>query len=163
MLQTTPIVPKKLPTLTDSRHLLTMLFGNDTVCGLRKVPLTPEECAIVAAYTDNEGVIKRLLACDLDFANCAGAALSAIPPVQAKNATKAGKIAENVIENLSEVMNVAVNLFIDSFGARLELASVSLRADFSPEVLAALSSAQRVKFDITIPKYDLGRVDLIAV
>lgn len=163
MLQTTPTPPKKLPSLTDSRHLLTMLFGNDTVCGLRKNPLTPNECVIVASYVDNEGQVKRLLACDLDFANSAGAALSAIPPASAKNATKSGKIAENVLENLSEVMNVAVNLFIESFGSRLELAAVALKADLTPEVVAALSSPQRVKFDVTIPKYDLGRIDLIAV
>jgi hypothetical protein len=163
MMQTTPTPPKKLPTLVDSRHLLTMLFGNDTVCGLRRTPLTPDECAFVATYVDNEGALKRLLVCDLDFANSAGAALSAIPPASAKNATKAGKVAENVVENLSEVMNVAVNLFIESFGSRLELASVSLRADLAPDVVAALSSAQRVKFEITIPKYDMGRVDLIAV
>lgn len=164
MLQTTSATPpKKLPTLVDSRHLLTMLFGNDTVCGLRKNPLTPDQCAIVATYVDKEGAVKRILAGDLDFANCAGAALSAIPPASAKNATKSGQVAENVIENLSEVMNVAVNLFIESFGGRLELASVSLKADLTPEVVAALSSAQRVKFDVTIPKYDLGRIDLIAV
>lgn len=161
-MQTNPVV-KKLPSLFDSRHLFTMLFGPDTVCTSRKIALTSEECAIVASYHDNQGVIKRLLVCDLAFANSAGAALSAIPPTAANNATKAGRVDNNILDNLSEVMNVAVNLFTDSFGARLELASVSRLADVAPQVQAALTSVQRVKVDVAIPRYDLGRVDLIAV
>ena len=140
-----------------------MLFGSDTVCSLRKVAIPPQECAVVASYTDNEGVVKRLLTCDLAFANSAGASLSAIPAPAAISASKAGRLAENVVENLYEVMNIAVNLLIDSFGARLELASVSRLSELTPELLAALKSDQRVKLDVSIPRYELGRLDLIAV
>jgi hypothetical protein len=165
MLNTTPVSPsaKKLPGLTDSKHLLTMLFGADTVCKLRKEPLSAKDCVVVASYRENNGRIRRLLACDLAFANSAGAALSAIPPTAANNATKAGKLAENVLENLFEVMNIAVNMLIESFGGRLELVAVSRLSDVPAELLDALSSDQRVKIDIAIPRYEPGRLDLIAV
>ncbi len=163
MLNTTKPVAKKLPGLIDSKHLLTMLFGPDTVCTLRKVALAPADCVIVASYHDNNGALQRLVTCDLAFVNSAGAALSAIPPAAANNATKAKRIADNVLDNLSEVMNIAVNMLIESFGARLELASVSRIAEVTPAVLAALSADQRVKIDVTIPRYDMGRLDLISV
>ena len=161
MLTTSP--PKKLPCVFEAKHLFHMLFGPDTVCNQRKTLLATEHCAVVATYSDNSGAIKRLLACDLAFANSAGAALSAMPPAAANGATKTGKIADNILENLTEVMNVAVNLFTDSFGARLELVSVKRLNDLSPDTLAALASAQRVKMDVGIPRYELGRVDLVAV
>lgn len=161
-LQTT-IVPKKLPNVVDSKPLFHMLFGTDTICNQRKSALPVDECAVIACYADKTGKIKRLIACDVAFANSAGAALSAMSPADAKDATKAGQLAENVLENLSEVMNVAVNLFIESFGARLELVSVKRLSELKPEMKDALSSPQRVKMEVTIPKYDQGKVDLIAV
>ena len=156
-------VAKKLPGLIQTTHLLKMLFGHDTVCKSRTAPLSSRDYAIVASYIDNEGVIKRLLACDLAFANSAGAALSAIPSSAASSATRAGTVADNILDNLSEVMNVAVNLFTDSFGGRLELQSVLRVVDLSSETQAALLSDHRVKVEVAIPKYDIGKVDLISV
>lgn len=157
-----PISPnKKLPGLIDSKHVLTMLFGADTVCTLRKAPIPFEDCCIATSYRDNRGVVRRLVICDLAFANSAGASLSAIPPAVSNNATKAGRLADNVFENLTEVMNIAVNLLTESFGARLELASVSLSSNVAPGALAAMASDQRVKIDVAIPRYEIGRLDLI--
>lgn len=163
MLTTTPAPAKKLPALIDARHLLTMLFGSETVCSLRKEPIPLARCVVVAAYKDNEGKVQRLLACDLPFANSAGAALSAIPPAVANRETKSGRFAENVIENLTEVMNIAVNLLNESFGARLELACMSQPPEFTPEILAGLKSTVKVKIDVAIPRYEVGQIDLIAV
>ncbi len=140
-----------------------MLFGNDTNCKPGKAPLPPDACAIVAAYHDNTGATKRLLTCDLAFANSAGAALSMIPPGAANDAIKSGQVPDNILANLHEVMNIAVNLFIDSFGSRLELASVSRISELSPEAKAALSSKERTSVDVAIPRYTSGRVGLIAV
>jgi len=155
--------PKRLPCANDTRHLLTMLFGTDTTVALRKAPILSSEAAIVAVYHDNEGALKRLLVCDLAFANSAGAALSVIPPGSALSAIKAGQVPDNILDNLIEVMNVAVNLFTESFGGRLELVSVLRRADLPPETVAALESPQRTKIDVAIPRYEKGRVDLISI
>jgi hypothetical protein len=140
-----------------------MLFGADTVCKSRTALLTARDYAIVASYNDNDGLIKRLLVCDYSFANYAGAALSAIPLATASSAIKAGTVADNILENLAEVMNVAVNLFIDSFGGRLELESVLRVADLSPETQALLLADNRAKIEVAIPRYGSGRVDLISV
>lgn len=152
-----------LPSVTDVNYLFAMLFGHETVCKTRKVALPANDTVIVASYLDNEGRIKRLLTCDMSFANSAGAALSAIPAGAANDAIKAGEVPANIMANLSEVMNVAVNLFTDSFGGRLELAAVARQADLTPEAKAALASTQRVRIDVSIPRYIVGRVDLIAI
>ena len=153
----------KLPGLIESNRLLAMLFGAETVCKLRKAEIPSQDYYIVASYHDSKGIVQRWVICDLAFANSAGASLSAIPPAVSKNATKTGRLADNVIENLTEVMNIAVNLLTESFGARLELASVSLSSDLTPETLAALASDRRVQIDVAIPRYELGRLDLVEV
>jgi hypothetical protein len=163
MNSTTLPVAKKLPGLIESKRLLTMLFGSETVCSLRKEAIPVENCAIVASYNDNEGKLQRLIVCDLAFANSAGAALSAIPAAVANRETKAGRFAENVLENLSEVMNIAVNMLNESFGGRLELSSVSQSSGLASEIVGAIKSSHKVKIDVTIPRYELGRIDLIAV
>lgn len=77
--------PRKLPAARDAAPLFAMLFGNDTACKLRKDPIPADDCAVVATYRDTAGVIQRLLACDLAFANSAGAALSLqFPPQPSK-------------------------------------------------------------------------------
>ncbi|MCX7421908.1 MAG: hypothetical protein NT013_20495 [Planctomycetia bacterium] len=152
-----------LPTLNDVNGLFTMLFGHDTTCKQGKAPLPPDACAIVAIYNDKDGAAKRLLTCDLAFANSAGAALSMIPPGAAADATKAGSVPDNILANLHEVMNIAVNLFTETFDGRLELASVSRASELSPETKAALSSKERSTVDVAIPRYVAGRVGLVAV
>lgn len=152
-----------LPTLNDVTGLFAMLFGHDTSCKPGKAPLPPDACAIVAIYNDKDGVAKRLLTCDLAFANSAGAALSMIPPGAAADATKAGNVPDNILANLHEVMNIAVNLFSDSFDGRLELAAVARMNELTAETKAALSSKERSTVDVTIPRYVAGRVGLIAV
>lgn len=152
-----------LPTLNDVSGLFTMLFGGDTTCKPGKALLTPEACAIVASYADSTGATKRLVTCDLAFANSAGAALSMIPPGAANDATKAGSVPDNILSNLHEVMNIAVNLFADNFDGRLELASVSRLSELSAEAKAALTSKERTTVDVSIPRYSAGRVGMIAV
>ena len=124
-----------LPSLTEVTHLFTMLFGHDTVCKPRKTFLSQTEGAIVASYFDNDGTIKRLLTCDVAFANSAGAALSAIPAGAANSATRDGEVPDNILANLLDVMNVVVvNLFTGKLsGGRLELGSAFRLSDLTPE------------------------------
>ena len=152
-----------LPSLDDVVGLFTMLFGNETSCKPGKAPLPPDACAIVSAYHDNTGATRRLLTCDLAFATSAGAALSMIPPTAANDAIKSGQVPDNIFANLHEVMNIAVNLFTDSFGSRLELASVSRFSELSSEAKAALTSNERSTVDVAIPRYAAGRIGLVAV
>ena len=151
-----------LPSLEEVNGLFAMLFGENTVCKPGKTPLPADAAAIIATYRDNAGAVKRLLACDLPFANSAGAALSMIPVGVVNDATKAGNVPENIFANLQEVMNIAVNLFADSFGERLELAVVARGKDLSPEIRDAMKAGQKTTFDVSIPRYTAGRVSLIA-
>ncbi len=159
----TGVTSKKLPDIADVGRLLAMLFGGETRCQSRRQPLMIADAAILAIYHDSDAKLKRAVICDLAFANSAGAALSLISPGVANGATKAKKLADAALDNLSEVMNVAVNLFTESFGGRLELTQVYNCSSQPEELAKALSSNVRTKVDVTIPRYDLGRVDLIAL
>lgn len=151
-----------LPSLEEVHGLFVMLFGDNTVCKPGKVPMPSDTAAVIASYRDNTGALKRVLACDLSFANSAGAALSMIPMGIVNDATKAGNVPDNIFANLQEVMNIAVNLFADSFGERLELSIVARTKDVAPEIRDAMKAGQKTTFDISIPRYSAGRVSLIA-
>lgn len=152
-----------LPGVSEVSTLFAMLFGSNTACKVSKTPLTLESSVLVATYRDNAGTPRRLLTCDLEFANSAGAALSMIPPAAANDATKAREIPENVLANLHEVLNIAVNLFTETFGGRLELADVRRVAELTPELQSALKSASPATLEIAIPRYAAGRIGLIAL
>lgn len=92
--------PKKLPAVRETMPLFAMLFGNNTVCKLRKDSIPTGNCAVVATYRDSTGAIQRLLNCNLAFANSTGAALSAIPSASVKSATNSGRLADTVIAGL---------------------------------------------------------------
>lgn len=152
-----------LPTLNDVSNLFSMLFGDRTVCKSSVSHLPSEQVAVIATYRDNTGTIRRVVACDLHFANSAGASLSLIPPGVANDAIQAGNIPDNILANLHEVMNIAVNLFGDSFHGRLELADVQRAANADISMKASLKSAGAAAFDVTIPRYLTGRVSLMSL
>ena len=152
-----------LPTLHDVTGLFTMLFGDKTVCKQSTTKLPGEQAAVIATYRDNDGKIQRALACDLGFANSAGASLSMIPLGAVADATKKGEVPDNILANLHEVMNIAVNLFTDAFGGRLELVDVQRAANVDASLKTAIKAGGATVIDVSIPRYSAGRVSLISL
>lgn len=152
-----------LPTLKDVSELFAMLFGDRTICQPFPSRLSSEQAAVIATYRDNRGSIRRVLACDLGFANSAGASLSMISPGAVNDAIKRNEVPDNILANLHEVLNIAVNLFTDSFDGRLELASVSRRNELNSEIKAALNSTPQATIEVAIPRYAAGRVAMIVL
>ncbi len=152
-----------LPTFNDVTSLFTMLFGDRTVCQPSQSPLPGEQAAVIATYGDSTGTIQRVLACDLGFANSAGAALSLIPLGVVNEAIKAGHVPDNILANLHEVLNIAVNLFTDSFGGRLELVDVQRAADVAAALKTVIKAGRAKVIDVSIPRYCSGRVSLISL
>ena len=152
-----------LPSLNDVSGLFAMLFGERTVCKTCATRLPDEQTAVVATYRDSTGQVRRVLACDLGFANSAGASLSMIPPGAADEAIKKGEVPDNILANLHEVLNIAVNLFTVSFGGRLELGDVLRTTNADASLKALIKSGGSMGLEVSIPRYSSGRVSLISL
>ena len=151
-----------LPTLNELKDMCVMLYGHDTRCVSLKAQLPIEECAVISQYRDNDGIVKRILACDLPFGISMGAALSMIPSGAVAQLIQSGQIPENIMANLNEVMNIAVGLFTASFGERLQLDSVLSKAEVTDEIKATLGSGKLPTYEVTISRYPSGRVAWLA-
>lgn len=105
-------------------EFLTGLYGLEI-----KVEAAPgavcESAGAMASYADSEGVERGKILCDLPAAAILGAALTQVPMGAVEDAVTAGKLPENLSENVSEVFNIAVNLLPASQSARLVLKEVT--------------------------------------
>ena len=152
-----------LPALKEVSDLFAMLFGDRTVCKPCQDRIPNEQAAVIATYHDNSGAVRRAVTCDLAFANSAGASLSMIPTGAANDAVKAGVVPDNILANLHEVMNIAVNLFTETFGGRLELVGVQRAVEMEAGVKAAITAGAATSIEVSIPRYSAGRVSLISL
>jgi len=81
-----------------------------------------------------------------------GAAMSMIPSGVANDATKAGIVADNIQGNLSEVLNICVNLFTENGTDRLTFSNLKVCTPKDP----APAVKQSVKYALDIPRYTGG-------
>jgi len=101
----------------------------------------------VATYTNDTGEVRGRILADLRGAAILGAALTQIPMGRVDDACKTGQLPDNLQENLSEVLNISVNLLPGHFSQRLVLKAV----DFQPaddEIEAAKTAAIGLKLDV---------------
>ena len=141
-----------LPNLTTVEKLMQCLLGNQVEA--RKSAPGPDltKPHVVASYVDDSNAVQRLLICDLALANSMGAAMSMIPSGVANDATKAGIVGENILGNLSEVLNICVNLFTENSSDRLAFKDVRVCSPKDP----APPVAEAVKYAVDIPRYAGG-------
>jgi len=138
-----------LPTLNTVEKLIQCLLGNQvqTKASAPGPDLTKPH--VVASYVDDSNAVRRVLVCELALANSMGAAMSMIPAGVANEATKAGIVAENIEGNLSEVLNICVNLFTENAPDRLTFSNLKLCSSKDP----APAVRESVKYAIDIPRY----------
>ncbi|MFK7821649.1 MAG: hypothetical protein AB8G99_23255 [Planctomycetaceae bacterium] len=84
----------------------------------------PEGVGVSASYVDSEGTVKGHILCDVAGAAVLGAALTQIPMGAVEDAVSTGSLPENIQENVSEVLNIAVNLVPGQDSNRLVLSGV---------------------------------------
>jgi hypothetical protein len=140
------------------REFATLLFGGDTTVKELTADILPADTGAMACFTNLEGQLRHAIVCDYSFANSAGAALSLITPAFIAQPIKRRQIEDNIADNLREVLNIAVNLFATSDGEGLRLDSIVLQ----PRDQTALpTSTARHRFEVAIPRYPAGRIDLL--
>jgi len=141
-----------LPTLKTIEKMMHCLLG-DQVVTKNSVPgpdLTKPH--VVASYVNDAHEVQRILVCELGLANAMGAAMSMIPSGVANDATKAGIVADNIQGNLSEVLNICVNLFTENGTDRLTFSNLKVCTPKDP----APAVKQSVKYALDIPRYTGG-------
>ena len=84
----------------------------------------PESVGVSASYVDSEGAVKGHIHCDVAAAAVLGAALTQIPMGAVEDAVSTGVLPDNIRENVSEVLNIAVNLLPEQENNRLVLSGV---------------------------------------
>ena len=141
-------------------------FGSliDKSVGLRKIDAIDlnDGPFAFAIYDDDQGNIGALCACDIRLASYLGAALSLIPVAQAEESIQSGVIAEMLMENFHEVLNVGAGLFNSPETPRLKLREVVVPPDFPPAeaVMWANEADERSDIQIDVPSYGIGTITL---
>jgi hypothetical protein len=128
-----------LPSCEAIEDLLTALLG-------KKVEVTEGRVGslgilthkAVATYVTDEGSMTALCLCDLELASRAGAALSLLPEGVALESVRRIKMEENLLENFSEVMNVAASVLNVSGLPHLTLREVHPPKESLPEEIKSL-------------------------
>ncbi len=101
-----------IPGKDDVAELLEMLVDQEVKAspGMRVLTSRPDHIT-VATYKTEEGDVLAACVMDLACSNALAAALTLVPPHQAKNFTKRQELPESAMENLHEVYNVASRWF----------------------------------------------------
>ena len=90
--------------------LFSQLFGADVPVQKLSESLPFESNFICASYANESGDVCKTILLDCSLANRAGAALTMIPARTADESIKSNRIEESVFANLSEVLNICVNI-----------------------------------------------------
>jgi hypothetical protein len=117
----------------------------------------------VGVYLTDDGVLGALCVCDLALSAFAGAAMAMIPAAVAKTAVSSGRLPENILEILSEILNIAVSLFNKEGHPHLALKRILKPSEEWPDDIKNLwnSATSHSNYRLDIPDYGAGRVTLI--
>lgn len=141
------------------QDIFSLLYGGDTTIRELKTGIDAADRAVVACFVDAEQTLRHLLVCDFPFANSAGAALSLVPAAVVNQAVKRKQLDENLRDNLREVLNICSNLFLTAEGEAVRLD----RMEFSPVNPGGGMACSSQTFEIQIPRYPSGRIELVAI
>lgn len=149
-----------------SAEKLQTIIGGLVMGGITAESCDPSEISdrtIKAIYETETGQGVALCCCDMPLSNFLGASLSMIPAGQANEYANSGALPENIRDNLTEVLNVAANLFITPESKRLKLKEVLGPGESHDEALATMikSPAAQCCFNVNVNKYGSGRMSFL--
>ena len=157
---------RHVPVAYDVRTLLEELF--DRPVGVEQgppwAPLNGEP-GTVALYVDHGHVLRALIACDVRFSAYAGAAIGLVPLRAAEAAVKERTLAQNLQENLHEVLDICAALHNVGSAPHLKLHQVLHVGPEVPRHLQTLSAVLGRRLDLTvhIAGYGSGRLSFVGV
>lgn len=152
-----------LPNEAAAKDLLSMVVGSDVGVQLADPPtLGPGSIAAVAHYVDDDGVLRALVACDLEVAVALGAALALLPRDRVDEAVAAGTVPADVAENLHEIFNVGANLFNGEDRPHLRLAGVQTGTEVTGDPARQVADAlDRLDLTVDLPGFGAGALAVV--
>ena len=149
-----------VPSPKDVAELFEGLLGK-SVAGRKNEGASPmsEGPCVLAVYENAEGGIGAVVECDVALAAFGGAALSLIPKGMAEESIKSSRVADNLMENFAEVLNVGATLFVSPDSPRLKLREVVSHATELAEDVAAFRGGEITELNVSldIESYGVGR------
>jgi hypothetical protein len=147
-----------LPGADAVARLLRDLFGK-AVTPKKGAAMPSSTKMCVGAYMDDAGKLVAVGICDLPLGATMGAALALLAPGVAAEAARAGKLPEEMRDNLLEVLNVMATLF---GGAHVRCRELLLPPAALPADVAAVVAkpGQRLDLDVTVAGYVGGKLCL---
>ena len=154
----------KTNTPQDLGKILTSSLGRKTeVSAIPKPTMRAGERAVVATFRTDEQVIAAIFVCDLATVIYAGCALILRPGGAAKEALAAGQLDPALVEDFSEILNIASGWVGANVGQRVRFADLYLTdAEQPPEVKALRRASTRATHMLCdIASYGAGRISLL--
>lgn len=157
-----------LPHAKDVRELYEMMLGRDVDLTLGGEPVTPASPTgfVVGVYVTEMLKTAALVALDVEGAARAGAALGLVPSGVAEESIGYQRLEENLLENVSELLNVTASLFNVGGAPHLKLYSVHDTADgLLPADVANWLRGYGPRLDarLSIKGYGEGTISLVVI
>lgn len=144
-------------------RLFSELTGRDCAASRAADHLDLRGAAVAAELHTDAGEVLVVALADRALANGAGAALAMFPAGRADEATSAGIVDPDLLENFAEILNIASRLINEGGEVHVVLGTTGAPADASEAVReVAGSPGRRADFAVSVAGYGGGRLTLLA-
>lgn len=118
---------------------------------------------VIGIYKRDDEAVAGLVVMDVPLAANAAAALVLIPPGVAGESARSGKLSENLLENVKELLNVCGRLFVSPGTAHIRMKATCTVPPAAPPEIAGLLAKPNARLDLelNIPGYAGGRLAVI--
>lgn len=155
--------PTPVPSAFEVRELFEGLLGRTVDWTAMSGKVDPINGATVGAYTNDFGVVKALVLCDIALTARAGSAIALLAPTGADATIKDGLVTAAQFDNLAEILNVAGSMFNRPGSPHVRLDTTYAPRETLPADVSkwTLSPASRIDGVLTIQGYGEGRISVV--
>jgi hypothetical protein len=155
--------PTPVPSAFEVRELFEGLLGRTVEWTAMSGVVDPIDGATIGAYTNDFGVVKALVLCDIALTARAGSAIALLPQMSAEDTIKNGLVTAAQFDNLAEILNVAGSMFNRPNAPHIRLdTTYAPRETLPPDVAKwTLVPASRIDGVLTIQGYGEGRISVV--
>ena len=148
------------------RDILLDMLGRDVKVGPSE-PWAPSarDLVAVAVYVDDGMRLRALISCSLELSVALAAAIALIPAKAAVECVKEGRLTEDMVENLNEVLNIMAALFNRPNKPHVKLYALHVPGSPPPDDLSGQLRAfgKRSDLKVEVVGYGSGRLSLVIV
>jgi hypothetical protein len=126
---------------------------------------SPFDPGAVAVYLDDGMRLRALIACNLELSVALGASIALIPRKAAADCVDEGRMTDDMIENLNEVVNILAALFNLPERPHVKLYALHVPGMPLPADIAAQLRVygKREDLKVEVAGYPAGRLSLVLV